>query len=75
MGCLTEAQQHFERIKHFYDTGGPYGFLAASYYYRKMSECRIQIHGSDGDNLHDLYVEASKLMEVMKSRAAGDLKP
>ena len=55
MKCLSDAKQHFERIKHFYETGGPHGFLAATYDFERLSECGKELDGTvEGDAVRDL---------------------
>lgn len=71
MDRVTVAQQHFDRIKHFYEHGGGFGYVAASYHFEKLSDCLTQ-SPTDSDYVNGLHILASRFMAAMKRRADRD---
>lgn len=72
---LPEGRQHLEKIRYYHEHGGANGYSQAVYHYHKLGECYSK--GSDpnkpgeGGILHEMYVDAGKLMEVMQRREQG----
>ncbi len=71
---LNDAKHHADRIKYYYDHAGANGHSQASYHYRKLGECYSKCsakHLGEAPILHDMYVDAGKLMDIMKIREQG----
>ena len=59
---------HADRIK-YYDHPGTNGHSQANYHYHKLGECYSKSsakHLGETPILHDMCVDAGKLMEIMK---------
>lgn len=69
---LPLGRHHLERINYYHAEGGANGYSQAIHHYQKLGECYSKAglkQRSEAVALHDMYVEAGKLMEIMKKRS------
>jgi hypothetical protein len=68
---LTQARHHAERIRYYFDHAGPNGHSQALYHYNELGECyskSARALSGEATALHQLYLDAGKLMDDMKRR-------
>jgi hypothetical protein len=71
---LNDAKHHADKIRYFYDHAGANGHSQANHHYHKLGECYSKSsakHLGEAPILHDMFIEAGKLMDIMKKREEG----
>jgi hypothetical protein len=71
---LNDAKRHADMIRYYYEQAGANGHSQANYHYHELGKCYSKSsakHSGEAPILLDMYVEAGKLMDIMKRREEG----